>query len=238
MPEGGLVCRKCRSGLCAEGETWCRFCSSAAALSELARTRFTFPAHRGLAEEACYQATRIVRGLVDIDRATNSQVTSLNDRLGNANKRLREVTVEIDKSTAPKALPSRPRESSAVKDEQKTKKGAGSEAADFGSEESYEESEAEEETEPPRKDEEVPPPPPPPARSERPPEPALPPRSEGRGHRDRSRSRHRGRRGGEKHQQAFRALTDHRGFEEPKPKKKRKNRGSRPGGDGRDRRRD
>ena len=147
MPDGGLVCRKCRTGLCAEGQTWCRFCSSASALSELAKTRFTFPAHRGLAEEACYQAARQVRGLVDLDKATNSQVTSLNDRLGNANRKLREITVDIDRTAAPKSSATRSREAEGIKEEPGKERPGDTEAPDFGSEESYEETEVEEERE-------------------------------------------------------------------------------------------
>ena len=125
MPTGGLVCRKCKTGLCAEGETWCRFCSSASALGELAKSRFTFPAHRGLAEEVCYQAVRQVRGLIDLDKATNSQVTSLNDRLNNANQKLKEASV-VERTAAPKFSSSRPREASSVKEEPKGEKAQGS----------------------------------------------------------------------------------------------------------------
>ena len=241
MPEGGLVCRKCRTGLCAEGETWCRFCSSAGALSELAITRFTFAAHRGLAEEACFQAARLVRGLVDLDKATNSQVTSLNDRLDNANRRLKEVTVNIEKTATPKSSASRARESGAVKEEERGERPKEPEA-DFGSEESYEESEEvkdpEDRTRPVAP--ELPPPPPPPreerpSRDERPPEPEHPPRRTEDRDQSRSRSRNRGRRGGERHQQQFRSLNDPYFADPPrKPKKKkRKNRSHRPRGDGR-----
>ena len=82
MPESGLLCRRCRSGLCGEGETWCQLCSCAHALGEVARNRFSYPTHRALADEIAYQAVRQVRALVEVDRQTHSQVTSLSDRFG------------------------------------------------------------------------------------------------------------------------------------------------------------
>lgn len=239
MPESGLLCRRCRSGLCGEGETWCQLCSCAHALGEVARNRFSYPTHRALADEIAYQAVRQVRALVEVDRQTHSQVTSLSDRLENSNRRLREVTVSIDKSAQPKRQPSRPREEDTVKREPREEERPDSpQEVDYGSEESYEESgeeEQEAERDPPRVPD-VPPPPPPPRNpgTERPVSPSEPPRGrESRGHRDRSRSRHRGRRGGSRHRQHHRGLADPQSIFEPKtPKKKRKKKHNPPRGDG------
>ena len=240
MPESGLICRKCRSGLSEEGEHWCKLCSSASALSELGRTRFSYPTHRALAEEVVFQAVRQVRAIVEVDKQTHSQVTSLSDKLEHSNRRLREVTVHIDRSAQPKRQPSRPQETEAVKAEIKEKDTRDqAEEPDFGSEESEEESEEEEG---PRASEapvapEAPPPPPPPAEEVRRPvsPPELPRRRRPQEHRERSRSRHRGRRGGRKHAQHHRGLDDPDSIfkDPPKKKKKKKNRhhegdGSRP----------
>ena len=228
MPEAGLVCRRCRTGLSRKGDSWCQFCSCASTLSKLAKTRFAFPAHRAFAEELIYQTVRQVQGVVDLDKQTNSQVTSLSDRLGNANKKLNEVTCSINRSATPKRAPSRPEEADKVKSENKEPaERHEEEPPDFGSAESYEES-SEEEIEPKETEvrEEV-------ERKEfqpalsgdaAPPEPLLPPRSDkARGHRERSRSRNRGRRGGSKHPQRFRGLQDPAGpFAEPRKRKRKK----------------
>ena len=148
MPEAGLVCRRCRTGLSRKGDSWCQFCSCASTLSELAKTRFAFPAHRAFAEELIYQTVRQVQCVVDLDKQTNSQVTSLSDRLGNANKKLNEVTCSINRSATPKRAPSRPEEADKVKSENKEPaERHEEEPPDFGSAESYEES-SEEEIEP------------------------------------------------------------------------------------------
>ena len=144
MPEGGLVCRKCRSGLSEEGEHWCKLCSCAQALSELARTRFAYRTHRSLAEETVFQVVRQVKAIVEVDQQTCSQVTSLSDRLDNANKKLQEVTVHIERSAHPKSLPARPRESAEVKAEPREGEGDRGEEADCGSEDIEEESQEEE----------------------------------------------------------------------------------------------
>ena len=181
-----------------------------------------------------YQTVRQVQGVVDLDKQTNSQVTSLSDRLGKASRKLQEVTNSIDKSATPKRAASRPRETEVVKSEVRERTNPKGEASpDFGSAESYEESGEEEEPVHDSDRREVPEPPPreegpkepPPALSGNapPPEPILPPRSEeARGHRDRSRSRNRGRRGGSRHPQQFRGLHDPQGPFREKRKKRRK----------------
>lgn len=87
MPEGSDLCRKCRAGFCQVGDTWCRLCSSASALGELAKVRFAFDSHRALGEEIIVQAVRNLKALTEVDKQTNSQVVSLSDRLTNAQER-------------------------------------------------------------------------------------------------------------------------------------------------------
>ena len=108
MPSSGALCKKCKSGLAAEGDSWCALCSRATALSEASKHRFSSLAHRALAEEVSVQASRQVRALIQLDRQVDSERTSLNDRLKNAKVKLAEVTNQVDKSAAPKSAGARP----------------------------------------------------------------------------------------------------------------------------------
>lgn len=123
MPETSDLCRKCRAGFTQVGDSWCRLCSSATALSELAKRRFSFEANRALGEEIVVQAVRQLRTLVDIDKNTQSQVVSLSDRLRNAQVQLKgtavakrsaskpaERGVKRERSPTPTARPTPPRE--------------------------------------------------------------------------------------------------------------------------------
>ena len=238
MPAGGLVCQKCRSGICREGDRWCQLCSCGSTLSELARVRFHFPSHRSLAEEVGYQAVRQIQALVDLDKHTNSQVVSLSDRLANSQRRLSEAG-ELS-TAAPKSAGRRPGQESSRAPEREgeprrdTEEEVKCEEPDYGEESSEESSEevAEERTERSPVAEEKP-------GGERasghdrPPEPPNPPgRRSAREDRRRSRSRDRGRRGGARHQANYRALQDpnfvQRAQWGEKPKKrKRKGQGPR-----------
>ena len=101
MPSSGALCKKCKSGLAAEGDSWCALCSRATALSEASKHRFSSLAHRALAEEVSVQASRQVRALIQLGRQVDSERTSLNDRLKNAKGKLAEVTNQVDKSLQP-----------------------------------------------------------------------------------------------------------------------------------------
>ena len=211
---GGLVCQKCRSGLCFEGNRWCQLCSCGSTLSELARVRFNFASHRALAEEVAYQAVRQVQGVIELDKQTNSQVTSLSDRLANSKRRLAEVEAVANTAT-PKSAGKRPEPHRAAEREAEGGRERGpvkDEEPDFGEEESFEEYSEEEEVE--AEDTVAEPvdkrPADRPAGHEPPPEPAHPPRRSParREERARSRSRNRGRRGGTRHKQGYRALQD------------------------------
>lgn len=91
MPTGPLTCRKCRVGQCLDGDTWCILCSCVQTLSELAKHRCNLPAFRAFGEELVHQTTRQFQAVVTLDRQTNSQFTSLTDRLNNAQRRLNEA---------------------------------------------------------------------------------------------------------------------------------------------------
>lgn len=226
MPVGGRLCYKCRSGLPSDGDTWCKLCSSAGALSEAAKHRFQSLAFRALAEEVVCQCSRQVLALVQLDRQVHSERTSLTDRLANTRAKLDEVTCQVDRSAAPKSAGGRPQparasspppEPASVKSEPAS--GAAgddkAEAADFGSESEYEESDEEEEIEEdkapaePKAPAEVKPKSPELDRgARRPRSPSRPPLERTRKKRKRSRSRKRGRRGGSRHQAQYRALQD------------------------------
>ena len=143
MPEPSPLCRKCRSGLGSEGETWCRLCSSASALNELARYRFSSLSHRQLGDEIAVQATRQIQGLTQLDKQVDSQATSLSDRLRNAQERINENQRTVDKTAAPKVRPEGERDRRSGK-EHKVKE---EEGPDFGSEEEFQEESEEEEPE-------------------------------------------------------------------------------------------
>ena len=220
MPSSGALCKKCKSGLAAEGDSWCALCSSATALSEASKHRFSSLAHRALAEEVSVQASRQVRALIQLDRQVDSERTSLNDRLKNAKVKLAEVTNQVDKSAAPKSAGARPVAASpgpaapvkaeaverdagreALAETRPPASAAAADEADCGSE-SFEEESEEEEPVRDRAEEEsdkrsaVPP-----RSPSRPPLPRAEPKKKRR-----HRSRSRGRRGGKKHQQHFRGL--------------------------------
>lgn len=88
---------------------------------------------------------RQVQGVVDLDKQTDFQVTSLSDRLANTNNKLGEVTNSINRSATLKRAASQPEEAEMVKSENKEPTdNRDDEAADFGSGEGYEESSEEE----------------------------------------------------------------------------------------------
>lgn len=107
MPESGPLCLKCRVGFSRSGDTWCQLCSCAQSLNTLARSRFHFSTHRSLAEEVAYQAVRTVQALVDVDKGHFSQVTSLSDRLKNAQAKLDEHDT-VAKTAVAKSSPAGP----------------------------------------------------------------------------------------------------------------------------------
>lgn len=232
MPGSGTVCKKCRSGLAAEKDSWCLLCSCASALSEAAKHRFSSLAHRSLAEEITLQTSRQVQGLIQIDRQVHSERTSLSDRLTNAKNKLAEVTNQVERSAQPKSASARPgaaggggdRPVKAEAAEKETVDKAPRSEADFGSESFEEETEEEEEAgeeapagEVEEKKGEA-------ARAEVPRSPSRPPlprNPPSKKKKKRDRSRDRGRRGGARHQQNFRGLYNpdqnfHRSFR-PEP---------------------
>ena len=200
---------KCRSGNCADGDTWCRLCSSAQALSDSGRYKFQSRAHRSLAEELAVQVVRQVDCLITLDKQVQSQTSSLSDRLRNCQSKLSELTDQLDKTAGAKSKPGKriaePQVAAPVKVEKEVE-----EEADFGSESKFEEESEEEgsgETEPAggrASGSGV-------ARTDvRPRSPSQPPRRVAKeAERKVSRSRDRGRRAGRKHQ------GHHRGLKEP-----------------------
>ena len=199
MPETSPLCRKCKVGLCSGEDSWCRICSCAGALNEVARYRFSSLSHRQLGEEIVVQATRQVQALVTLDKQVDSQVTSLSDRLRNAKEKLNENQETVDRTAAPKLKAETERQKLKQFVDTKIERARSSgrhreeEEPDFGDQSDFGEESEEEPVA--RKGDERPrsPPGPPPGRHGR--------------ERRRSRSRNRGRRGGVKHQQYHRALT-------------------------------
>ena len=216
MPGSGTLCKKCRSGLAVENDSWCLLCSCAQELNEASKHRFASLALRSLAEEITLQTSRQIQGLIQIDRQVNSERTSLSDRLHNAKTKLAEVTNQVDKSAQPKSASVRPGAAGdskeppvkAEKAEREESNKAPASEADFD-EESFEEESEEEPGTPDRpaapetaaKRSEQP------RSPSRPPLPRCPPPEQPKRKRKRDRSRDRGRRGGSRHQQVYRGLS-------------------------------
>lgn len=204
MPESSELCRKCRAGFCQVGDSWCRLCSSAAALNEIAKHRFSFDSHRCLGEELIVQATRQLKSLVDLDKQTNSQVASLTDRLRNAQDQLkgtafpkRSASRPLERPVKRERSPSRPKEQARARDPQ--------EAHESDYTWDYEDEEEEDlEHDPPVKRH---------SGQERPAEPVRPPRGRNAEEKDRG-GHHQGSRrirGGRKHKRQYRELHRHEG---------------------------
>ena len=187
MARSGL-CAKCRKGQAAEGDSWCKLCTAVESLTSLARENWATVAYRKLAEDLLTDIVRNCRSLLVLDRRTRSLVDSYTNR-----KKPEKTTVhpwQKEKQglqTAAKAGAKPPLERGSRQTEAKE------EASERGAEE-------EDETEE-RREEAAASAPSSGSGRRRPPEPEGPPPD-----RPRSRSRHRGRRGGSKHQQTFRAL--------------------------------
>ena len=107
QPGGALTCRKCRSGLASGGDTWCKFCSCAKTLSDLANHKFHAASFRAFSEESLYQCVRQIQGVIELDKAVQSQVVSLTDRLNNVQSNLNQYS-----TAAPKFVASRTSSSS------------------------------------------------------------------------------------------------------------------------------
>ena len=218
MPEASPLCRKCRSGLCSGEETWCRLCSSASALNEIARYRFTSLSHRELGEEIAIQAVRQIQGITQLDKQVNSQVTSLSDKLRNSQEKLFENQRTVDRTAAAKVKPDGDRERKPDRHLRVKEETAGpreEEAPDYGSEEEDFAEESEEEVREERREVRA-------SGSARPKSPPGPPPGRialgsDKGRR-RSRSRNRGRRGGTKHQEYHRGLNAPQTVFHKKPK--------------------
>ena len=185
-------CGKCKASPPSSQDSWCNFCRALEALSALAKRKGVTPAHRLLAEDLVLAAGRQVEALFDLDKKSQSYVESLTQRLqGSSQGSKAPVSPHTaERSTTPKqaSRPPLPRTKSStpVKKEQSEE--------DSGEDSESEEPEADQRGKSRREAS--------PVREAAP--VSTPPKESGR--RRRSRSRHRGRRGGAKHQQTFRAL--------------------------------
>ena len=211
MPSGGLICNRCRAGDAEDGDTWCLVCQGAASITEAAKHKFAAPNLRALGGEIVAQASRQLKGLVEIDKQFQSHTASLSDRLAHALK-------AVGSTTAAKSAPRHPSPRGTLslepraRDQDRSSKAAPlvepkEEAPDYDDESFAESGESEEVVRAghhssgskPERDTAL-----------RPRSPDHPPRGREAEKREkarsRSRSRNRGRRGGNKHKQRFRQI--------------------------------
>ena len=199
MSRRDRLCDKCKSAPPCSSDSWCTLCRAIQSLETLARTRSVTPGFRVLAEEIVVQGGRQVQALFELDKRGRSYIDSLNQRLTSASKVKKEVTEAEAKTTlTPKAAaakPPLPRNSPKKEEPKEPKQPSSSDEESVTEDEAVEPSQASR-PEPPTESS--------PRRGEQEPAGPAPVREE----KPRSRSRHRGRRGGTKHQQRFRQLEE------------------------------
>ena len=179
-------CAKCKKAPPAGDDSWCLFCSAVENLNSLARESWCSAGYRQIAEDLVVDIARSCKGLLVLDRRTRSLVDSYSNRPQHPWQKNKQGLQIAPKAGAKPALvrsPKKTEEATEVKEE--------TEAKDT--------EEAEEE----RREQGTGSLPSSSSRATKPPEPEGPPPE-----RRRSRSRHRGRRGGQRHQQLFRGLQD------------------------------
>ena len=189
------VCGKCKASPPSSTDSWCNLCRALEVLTALARRKGVTPAHRILAEDLVLATSRQVEALFDLDRKGQSQIESLTQKLQGRSQGSRPAVSPrtAERSTTPK-LAARPQANRSTPTTPVKK-----EVSEKDSEEGSESGQKEEPEAPPRSERRRSP-----VREEQPSETAAPAATR----RHRSRSRHRGRRGGSKHQQIFRTLTN------------------------------
>ena len=189
------MCGKCKASPPSSTDSWCNLCRALEVLTALARRKGVTPAHRILAEDLVLATSRQVEALFDLDRKGQSQIESLTQKLQGRSQGSRPAVSPrtAERSTTPK-LAARPQANRSTPSTPVKK-----EVSEKDSEEGSESGQKEEPEAPPRSERRRSP-----VRAEQPSETAAPAATR----RHRSRSRHRGRRGGSKHQQTFRTLTN------------------------------
>ena len=71
-PQGGLFCNKCKSGVPAEGDSWCKGCSGLDVSQELLKLRWRQPGLRKVAEETVLNTARLLRAFSNLDQNLGS----------------------------------------------------------------------------------------------------------------------------------------------------------------------
>ena len=71
-PQGGLFCDKCKSGVPAEGDSWCIGCSGLDVSQELLKLRWRQPGLRKVAEETVLNTARLLRAFSNLDQNLGS----------------------------------------------------------------------------------------------------------------------------------------------------------------------
>ena len=192
-----MTCAKCRCAPPSREDSWCDFCRGVEALIALAWRRGITPGYRALAQELVVQTTRQVEAVFELDKRSRGYIESLTQRLTNKKEPCQPEGAGVpEPGVAPKqsAKPPLPRNSPRpVKNEAPAEEDTSSEEE---SPTAAREAKATSATEEGREAASAP------SRPER--EETRPTGAEERCRR--SRSRNRGRRGGQRHQQKFRAL--------------------------------
>ena len=193
MPRNDSVCARCRVGVPGESDTWCNLCRATERLVSLAKRPKVTAAYRAFAEELVVQTTRQVEAVFELDSRSKGYIESLSQRLSARSSTPAEAPKSAEIGATPKAAtkPPLPRSPpSGVKQEESASAARVSEGGASGSAVTGAGEEEPAEVEDKKRD-------------------LTPLRrapTSGSHQANRSRSRHRGRRGGQKHQQKFRAL--------------------------------
>ena len=197
MSRRDSLCARCHCGRSAPDDTWCTFCRAVEVLTSLAKRKGITPAYRALAEELVVQSGRQVEAIFELDKRSRGYTDSLTQRLvaAKAAKSPRDGTSEHLGATPKKeSKPPLPRQTAQVVKTESGEVAGSSKSGEAPPSEPPEEFTAEDK----KKDAS-------PCRV--PAEPAGPPPLR-RQQEVRSRSRRRGRRAGQKHQQKFRVLEE------------------------------
>lgn len=67
------ACNKCKTGICAIGDSWCKGCSSLELSQGLLRQKWSFPGLRSVAEETLLSGARLVKAFSNLDRSLGSE---------------------------------------------------------------------------------------------------------------------------------------------------------------------
>ena len=193
------TCAKCKKAPPAEEDSWCKLCSAVESLGALAKETWGVASYRKIAEDLVIDINRNCRALLVLARRTKSLADSHAAKSQHPWHKGHQGLTTAPKGGAKPALVRSPKKTEAKE-----------EVTEAGEEQEGREEEGA--TSAPSSG----------PGGAKPPEPAGPPPE-----RRRSRSRHRGRRGGAKHQEHYRGLTNphlrfHRKHKDERPEDERR----------------